>query len=161
MTQSQERLNDASSLYRFHQRLDNESFKRLVEQRNKVFLRMEHKSKDISQKARSLSSQSLSIWDCKPVDFSRKKYDPHPPKRNARESIRPWTYDKHLRKPEDENIFWEKAPAKKKCNEILLEKSLGGYNNEETDFDDFNTSYRPRSPKSIRNFRTTDFDLFF
>lgn len=149
MTQSHERLNDGT-LYRFHQRLDNESYKRLVQQRNQVFLRMEHKPKENS-KARSLSSHSLSIWERKPVDFSRKKYDPHPPKRNARESIRPWTYDKYLRKPEDENIFWEKPTIKKKCNEILLEKSLGGFENDEYDFDNFDTSYRPRSPKSIKN----------
>ena len=44
-----------------------------------------------------LTNSSESIWERKPVDFTWKLYHPHPVKRNSREAIKPWTYDKFLR----------------------------------------------------------------
>ena len=45
--------------------------------------------------------KSRDEWDKKTVDLSWKLYQPHPPKRNARDSMKPWTFDKYLRSEEE------------------------------------------------------------
>lgn len=127
-----------SEQYKFKHKLDNETYNRLIEKRDHIFLRMGYKVD------RSVSCQN--VWDKKPVDFSRKLYRPQPPKRNTRESIRPQEYDRFLRSSADESIFWEKPEEKKKANEQMIENSLFNTESFENWKKDFETQFRLQDP---------------
>lgn len=127
-----------SDLYKFKNKLDNESYSRLIEKRNQIFIRMGYKVD------RSVSCQNL--WEKKPVDFTRKLYRPQPPKRNTRDAIRPWEYDKFLRTEEEESIFWEKPEEKKKANELMIEKSFINNSSFEDWKKDFERQFRVPDP---------------
>lgn len=45
--------------------------------------------------------EHFGVWDKEAVDLSWKLYQPNPPKRNTREAIKPWVYDKYLRSMDD------------------------------------------------------------
>ena len=86
----------------------------------------------------------MSIWEKKPVDFTRKLYDPHPPKRNTQAAIKPWEYDRFLRSAEDENIFWEKEEPKKTVASQVLDSAFSNtYDNWQKDFE---ASFRLETP---------------
>lgn len=140
-TQSTDNFGSNKSLYKFNDRLNNESYKNLIDMRNKIFLRMSHKD-------RSTSCQNMSIWEKKPVDFTRKLYDPHPPKRNTQAAIKPWEYDRFLRSAEDENIFWEKEEPKKTVASQVLDSAFSNtYDNWQKDFE---ASFRLETPNGAR-----------
>ncbi len=90
-----------------------------------------------------------NVWEKKPVDFTRKLYKPHPPKRNTRESIRPEQYDRFLRSSADESIFWEKPEEKKKANEQMLESSFFNESFENWK-KDFETQFRIVDPLAAK-----------
>lgn len=94
-----------------------------------------------------------NLWEKKPVDFTRKLYRPQPPKRNTRDAIRPWEYDKFLRTEEEESIFWEKPEEKKKANELMIEKSFINNSSFEDWKKDFERQFRVPDPLG-KNFRS-------
>ena len=128
-----------SDLYKFSDRLENEALKKLDNRRNNA-----HSKLDRCVSNSRIFSDNSNIWTRKPVDFSRRLYDPCPPKRNTREAMKPWTYDKYLRLPEDENIFWEREEEKKMVADHLLENALA--NSFEDWKVDFERSFRLLTP---------------
>lgn len=49
-----------------------------------------------SFKLKPIVKQESSVWDIKPVDFTWKLYQPQPPKRNSRESMKPQKYNEKI-----------------------------------------------------------------
>lgn len=47
---------------------------------------------DYEATKKSINDTYASVWDKKPIDFSPRLYHPRPPKRNSRESMKPWKY---------------------------------------------------------------------
>ena len=137
--QASNNFKSESDLYKFSDRLENEALKKLDNRRNNA-----HSKLDRSVSNSKIFSDNSSIWNRKPVDFSRRLYDPCPPKRNTREAIKPWTYDKYLRLPEDESIFWEREEEKKQVADHLLENVLA--DNFEDWKADFEKSFRLLTP---------------
>lgn len=94
-----------------------------------------------------------SIWDQDPVDFSLRLYHPKPPKRNSREAIKPWIYDKYLR-PIDPDILQRNSESPKKSVEkVILNSFLSGESekSDSTDADNlFQTSFRVLTPNGAR-----------
>ena len=47
------------------------------------------------------TKEHFGAWDKEAVDLSWKLYQPNPAKRNTREAVKPWEYDKYLRCMDD------------------------------------------------------------
>lgn len=95
----------------------------------------------------------LTIWDKEPVDFSLKLYHPHPPKRNSREAIKPWLYDRFL-KPIDNsdraNKTDENMAHKKQMDEYLSSYDSSLKENNENEEPEFIAGIRLRTAKGAR-----------
>lgn len=90
-----------------------------------------------------------SIWDVQPIDFSVKLYHPKPTKRNSKEAIKPWTYDKYLRPIQPgENQLPEKISADKHIVESYLNENYD-YNKQDSEVD-FQKSFRLLTPNGAR-----------
>ncbi|RMZ94549.1 hypothetical protein BpHYR1_053157, partial [Brachionus plicatilis] len=102
-----------------------------------------------NQKPFGKQKQISSIWDLQPVDFSVKLYHPKPPKRNSRDAIKPWTYDKYLRPIQSQD---NQQPEKISADKSIVESYL----NENYDFNrqqseaDFEKSFRALTPNGAR-----------
>jgi hypothetical protein len=101
-------------------------------------------------------------WEKKPLDFNLRLYHPKPPKRNTRESMQPWKWDKYLRPIEREsNTAAEVDEPMEKNNCIGLNYLLvnamstkSSLNNDDEDSrpenDDFQASFRLLTPNQAR-----------
>jgi hypothetical protein len=77
--------------YSFKDKLNYEAKLGLTNKRNETKILFKPIFKPI------LSKIKENAWEKEPIDLNPKKYRPNPPKRNARESQKPWLYDKFLR----------------------------------------------------------------
>lgn len=92
-------------------------------------------SKDLEQvrskksTEKELKQTPTSVWDIKPVDFSLRLYHPRPPKRNTREAIKPWTYDRYLRSMPESSTSHDQSTTTtigaKLANKVALNFLLG------------------------------------
>lgn len=87
-----------------------------------------------------------SVWDVEPVDFSLKLYHPKPLKRNSREAIKPWTYDKYLKKPNVEII---NEDSNNSAEKVVLNNLISSSENNEM-VEDFQGSFRVLTPNEAR-----------
>lgn len=126
----------------FQDKKDYEAFKNLIETRS-----------DNAKPLKKLKD-STNVWDREPVDFTWKLYHPHPPKRNARESMKPWTYDKYLRPTNpDENEENNDKNKKKSVEQQIVDDFFNKTNNsntEEKEEEDFQVSFRVPTPQAAR-----------
>lgn len=127
----------SASTLSFQNRREYEASKILVETRSE------------NQKPYVKKKHANSIWDLEPIDFSVKLYHPKPPKRNSRDAIKPWTYDKYLKKFErSSSQESEKYSAEKTLvNSYLTENSLISTFQSEVDFQ---KEFRPLTPNGAR-----------
>lgn len=101
------------------------------------------------QKPYEKKKEINSIWDLEPIDFSVKLYHPKPPKRNSKEAIKPWTYDKYLRPiQQGNNQLSEKNSADKCLVESYMNENYAR-NNSNTELD-FQKSFRVLTPNGAR-----------
>lgn len=90
-----------------------------------------------------------SIWERKPVDFTWKLYHPKPPKRNSREAIKPWQYDKFLKPIESlhsSSSFNLSEKSEENFGNKYLSESLNKMFNlkeESLDLREFSTLFKP------------------
>ncbi|CAF0716745.1 unnamed protein product [Brachionus calyciflorus] len=101
------------------------------------------------QNKRDYESYRTLIETRKPIDFSVKLYHPKPLKRNSREAIKPWEYDKYL-KPSDlqnDKEVTKISADKAIVNSYLTENSES--NNKENEID-FEKSFRTLTPNGAR-----------
>jgi hypothetical protein len=90
------------------------------------------------------------------VDLSWKLYQPKPPKRNTREAIRPWIYDKYLRSDEENAMiekYFDKNEFKgKTIQELVLDEvgSIGAKVNIPETKDEFQAAFRLPTPQGAR-----------
>lgn len=90
------------------------------------------------------------------MDLSWKLYQPRPPKRNTRDAIRPWTYDKYLRSDEEnamiEKYFDENEFKGKTIQELVLDEvgSIGAKVIVPEMKDEFQAAFRLPTPQGAR-----------
>ena len=89
---------DASS------RKERKFFSSFVEKRNQEATCVLVRTRSDHAKPLKKKKTIESVWDQKPVDLTWKLFHPRPPKRNTREAIKPWEYDKYLRKTEENEL---------------------------------------------------------
>jgi hypothetical protein len=96
---------------------------------------------------------SKNVWQQKPINFSPRVYQPKPPKRNSRDAVKPWTYDRYLRVREDDNDNMEPR------NEEIIQLGINNYLSEENESDSsegssssssFQASFRLMTAKGAR-----------
>jgi hypothetical protein len=90
-----------------------------------------------------------NVWNIKPVDFSLKIYHPKAPKRNSREAIKPWIYDKYLRKSESSDNLNLKQTTKS-ADARMIASFLENNENKIDDKENFETQFRPITPNEDR-----------
>ena len=121
----------------FYNKRNFEAYRSLIETRSEKQKPFENK-KEIN-----------SIWDLDPIDFSVKLYHPKPPKRNSKDAIKPWTYEKYLRPIQrDNNQVPEKISADKYIVESYMNQNYES-NNSNTELD-FKKSFRALTPNGAR-----------
>lgn len=95
---------------------------------------------------------TLSIWERKPVDFTWKIYQPKPPKRNTREAIKPWQYDKYLKPIDLTQVLTTENKYERSDesfgNQFLAESLNKAFslNQDSMEFKEFSAYFRPLSP---------------
>jgi hypothetical protein len=139
-------LTDESSVFRnsFQEKRNFEAIKSLIKTRSR------NKKKIIVQ------DDNSDVWKRKPVDFTVKLYHPNPPKRNSRNAIKPWLYDRYLRKTENETSdvpIENQDPDKKVISDILTSfysnTNLDEYQSTNKSID-FQSSFRCITPNADR-----------
>ena len=123
----------------FNDKLNHEAERNLIETRS-VSSKLPKKIKDIA-----------TVWDIEPVDFSWQLYHPKPLKRNTREAIQPWLYDKYLREvDENEKIS---LGVKRTVESQILEDFFGSsqvFNLDDEEKKNFHRSFRVLTPNGAR-----------
>ena len=100
--------------------------------------------------------ENFGEWDKNAVDLSWKLYQPRPPKRNTREAIRPWIYDKYLRSDEENAMiekYFDKNEFKgKTIQELVLDEvgSIGAKVIVPETKDEFQAAFRLPTPQGAR-----------
>ncbi len=89
-----------------------------------------------------------NIWERDPIDFNPSIYHPRPPKRNSKEAIKPWLYDKYLKpveKTKDDVSFLNNRLSK-----IELFNEANYHRNNNDSRQDFQLFFRALSPDEDR-----------
>ena len=99
-----------------------------------------------------LTRSNTNVWDKKPVDFTWKNYHPKPPKRNTRDAIKPWMYNKYLRPIEPKEPEFNERSEENIANQFLAESINKAFhvNQESLGSKDFEVLFRPTTPLSSK-----------
>jgi hypothetical protein len=94
-----------------------------------------------------------NVWNIKPVDFTMKLFHPKPPKRNSREAIKPWAYDKLLKSGSMDDL--RLGAPKKNAQELMVQSFMDQFASEDTDGKDgepgeFERMFRVVTPNEDR-----------
>jgi hypothetical protein len=139
-------LTDESSIFRnsFQEKRNFEAIKNLIKTRSR------------NKKKTVVEEDNSDVWKRKPVDFTVKLYHPKPPKRNSRNAIKPWLYDKYLRKIENDSsdaTNENKDPDEKVITDIMSSfysnTNLDEYQSQ-TESLEFQSSFRCITPNADR-----------
>lgn len=117
------------------------------------------------KKIEQISSDiTKNLWEKTPIDFNLSVYHSRPPKRNSKEAMRPWLYDKYSKS--DDSIYSFKDSESNLINrlsKVVLYREANYYNNYEQknaiNSENFETSFRILSPNEDR-FQTAKINGF-
>lgn len=128
--------------YSFKDKLNYEAKTSLLNKRDKINI------KEIGPKKQSLP---MNIWDRNPIDFNPSVYHPRPLKRNSKEAIKPWSYDKYL-KPIDSTDLNKDHDwfLKNRLSKIELFNEVNYNKNNNNITQNFKKFFRPLSPNEDR-----------
>ena len=100
--------------------------------------------------------ENLGEWEKKAVDLSWKLYQPRPPKRNTREAMKPWLYDRFLRSDEEIAMiekYHDKNEFKGKTIQELVLEDVGSIGAKEVvaeKAEEFQVMFRVPTPQGAR-----------
>lgn len=92
----------------------------------------------------------MDIWKRPPPDFRPQCYAPKPPKRNSREAMQPWRYNK----PEEEEEAEEGDEEDKKTDQVQLPR-LVTQSSDEGEQEEFVTRFRVLTPCGAKSMFVT------
>lgn len=106
------------------------------------------RSNSLQKKTKSIDYSN--VWNIKPIDFTMQLYHPRPPKRNSRDAIKPWEYDKYLRKSESSIDTRPPVEVSKNAETRMIEEYLHPDQDSDQEPEEFDTLFRPITPNEDR-----------
>jgi hypothetical protein len=128
--------------YSFNDKLNYDARKSLLNKREKI---------KIERVKTKLTNLEKNVWESDPIDFNPSVYQPRPPKRNSKEAIKPWLYDKYLLSIErasfnkDEDFL-----LKNRLSKIELFNEFNHHKNDKDIVKNFQSFFRALSPNEDR-----------
>jgi hypothetical protein len=123
----------------FREKLEYDAYRKVIQERS-VNIRPKLKYVDYT-----------NVWNIRPVDFTMKLYHPRPPKRNSRDAIKPWEYDKYLKSASVDDL--RVAEPKKNAEELMVQAFIDQFGKEEDDEkedEEFERMFRVVTPNEDR-----------